>query len=486
MLIGYWYEKPAASMAAIKAFLVNRVADCGLVLALAALFYIFKSLHIDTILQHAHQQQLTVFHFLSYDINALECICLLLLIGAMGKSAQLGLHTWLPDAMEGPTPVSALIHAATMVTAGVFLIARFSPLFELAPLARTTMTIVGALTALYAATIAVTQNDIKRIIAYSTCSQLGYMFFAAGLSAYNLSIFHLATHACFKALLFLGAGSVIHALSDEQDIRKMGGIWRSIPITFIFMIIGSLALTGIPFFAGYYSKDLILEACWEDGTTIGHFAFWVGISVAALTALYSWRLIYIVFIGKPRADDHVMGHIHEPGLTMLLPQLLLATGSLFMGMIGKDYIMSNDFWNQSIVVLVLSKYHVSTLIEHLPVQAALLGIAAATLLYAFWTRAPDIISRQFPGIYKFIYNKWYFDELYQVIIVRPIITLGQFFWQRGDMRIIDHGGIHGITRWAQQLSHHLKIIQSGYIYHYALIMIIGIILTLGWLLVTSL
>lgn len=484
LLIGYWYEKPTANTAAVKAFIVNRIADCGLVLALGAIFYLFKSVHIDTILSHAHEHQLTIFQFWKYDINALEVICLLLLVGAMGKSAQLGLHTWLPDAMEGPTPVSALIHAATMVTAGVFLMARFSPLFELAPIARMTVTIVGALTALFAATVALTQNDIKRIIAYSTCSQLGYMFFAAGLSAYNLSIFHLATHAFFKALLFLGAGSVIHALADEQDIRNMGGLWKKIPITFAFMLVGSLALAGIPFFAGYYSKDLILEAAWENGTTVGHLAFWIGIAVAFLTALYSWRLLYTVFLGKPRADQHTIGHVHEPGLTMLIPQLVLAVGALFAGMLGKDYVLSADFWNQSIAFFTHSIHNVSTLIEHLPVEAAVGGIVMATIFYALFTTLPNKISSWFNGLYKFFYNKWYFDELYQDLITKPTLKIGQIFWQRGDVKIIDYYGPDGITRWTHRMAQRINTIQSGYIYHYALVMIIGVAATITWLLVT--
>ena len=484
LLIGYWYEKPTANKAAVKAFIVNRIADCGLVLALGALFYLFKSLHIATILSHAHEQQLAVFRFWHYDINAIEVICLLLLVGAMGKSAQLGLHTWLPDAMEGPTPVSALIHAATMVTAGVFLIARLSPLFELAPMARMAVTIVGALTALFAATVALTQNDIKRIIAYSTCSQLGYMFFAAGLSAYNLSIFHLATHAFFKALLFLGAGSVIHALADEQDIRKMGGLWRKIPVTFAFMLVGSLALTGIPFFAGYYSKDLILEAAWENGTTVGHFAFWVGITVAFLTALYSWRLLYTVFMGKPRAERHTTDHVHDPGMTMLLPQLVLTVGALFAGMVGKDYILNADFWNQSLVLFSHSTHRVVSLIERLPVIAAMGGILLATLFYVLFPSIPNKLSLWFSRIYKFFHNKWYFDELYQMLIIKPVLKIGQLFWQRGDVKIIDYYGPDGITRWAERMAQRVSTLQSGYIYHYALVMIVGVVATVTWLLVT--
>ncbi len=484
LLIGYWYEKPSANAASIKAFVVNRVGDLGLIIALGGLFLLFRSLDIQTILLSIKDSTGVAFQFAGHSFDALEVISLLLFIGAMGKSAQLGLHVWLPDAMEGPTPVSALIHAATMVTAGVFLLARLSPLFELAPFTRDIITLMGALTAFFAATVALTQNDIKRIIAYSTCSQLGYMFFAAGVSAYNVSIFHLTTHAFFKALLFLGAGSVIHAMSDEQDIRKMGGIWRAIPITFCIMWIGSLALAGVPFFAGYYSKDAILEAAWMAGTPTARVAFWAGIIAAFLTAFYSWRLLYMVFTGEPRADERVMGHLHEPGLSMLLPLFVLALGAVFAGYVGVNYFMDPSFWGNSIIVQGHHHASMPAIIEHLPIYVGFAGIFLATLLYVYRPNIPSKIANLTPKLYQFSYNKWYFDEVYNTFIVKPLGCLGEIFWKKGDTALIDGYGPNGIAAWATRVSRRLSWLQSGYVYHYALVMIISMMIGMAWLLLT--
>ncbi|MGB1548098.1 MAG: NADH-quinone oxidoreductase subunit L, partial [Alphaproteobacteria bacterium] len=389
LLIGFWYDRPSANAAAIKAFLVNRVGDFGFGLGIFGVFYLFGSVYFDVIFASAPEKAGTLLNFLGEDFDALTVLCLLLFVGAMGKSAQLGLHTWLPDAMEGPTPVSALIHAATMVTAGVFMVARLSPLFEYAPIALNVVAIVGASTAFFAATVGLVQNDIKRVIAYSTCSQLGYMFFAAGVSAYAASIFHLMTHAFFKALLFLAAGSVIHAFSDEQDMRKMGGVWKKIPVTYTLMWIGSLALAGVPFFAGYYSKDMILESAYAAHTLVGQYAFWLGAGAAALTAFYSWRLILMTFHGKPRADAHVMEHVHESPKVMLLPLVVLALGAIFTGYAGYEYFVGHGmdaFWRDAILVLpehsaIRDAHHVPEWVKLLPVAMGVVGIAIAYLFY---------------------------------------------------------------------------------------------------------
>ena len=343
LLIGFWYKKPSANAAAIKAFLVNRVGDFGFALGIFAIFMVFGTLSFDAVFSNAHQFVGHSFLFLGHKLDVLTTICILLFIGAMGKSAQLGLHTWLPDAMEGPTPVSALIHAATMVTAGVFMVCRCSPLFELSPTALSFVTFIGASTAIFAATVGVTQNDIKRVIAYSTCSQLGYMFFAAGVSAYGAAIFHLFTHAFFKALLFLGAGSVIHAMSDEQDMRNMGGIWKKIPFTYAMMLVGSLALTGVPLFAGYYSKDMIIESAYAAHTGIGDYAFVMGVAAAFLTSFYSWRLLFMTFHGKPRASEAVMHHVHELPAVMTIPLAILAAGAVAAGFLFFHYFVGAGY-----------------------------------------------------------------------------------------------------------------------------------------------
>lgn len=480
LLIGFWYHKPSASAAAIKAFVVNRVGDLGLVLGIGLLYGLYGTLDIKTLLSLCTQYPHDTLSFAGMSVNALEVAAILLFVGAMGKSAQLGLHTWLPDAMEGPTPVSALIHAATMVTAGVFLLARLSPLYELAPHARTLVTVVGATTAFFAGTVALTQNDIKRVIAYSTCSQLGYMFFAAGVSAYGVSIFHLVTHAFFKALLFLGAGAVIHALSDEQDLRKMGGIWRAVPVSCTMMWIGSLALAGIPFFAGYYSKDAILAAAWHADSAAGHYAFWMGIGAAFLTAFYSWRLLYLAFAGKPRADEKVMGHLHEPGFTMLIPLLLLSIGALFSGYLGNPFVGDKAFWSGALVVT--EEGHLPGLLHYLPTLAGGSGIVLATYFYLKAQGVIDHIAQRFQGLYQFLLNKWYFDELYEIVFVKSAKALGLFFWQKGDQKTIDGYGPDGIARWSLAVAARASEFQTGYLTHYVFVMLLAVGITVGALL----
>ena len=413
----------------------------------------------------------------------------------MGKSAQLGLHTWLPDAMEGPTPVSALIHAATMVTAGVFMVARLSPIIEYSDTALAVITLVGAATAFFAATIGCVQNDIKRVIAYSTCSQLGYMFFACGVSAYSAGVFHLMTHGFFKALLFLGAGSVIHAMSDEQDMRKMGGIWHKIKITYILMWIGNLALAGVPFFAGFYSKDAILESAFAAHTTVGTIAFWLGIAAALMTAFYSWRLLFMTFHGEPRADDHTMAHVHESPPVMLLPLIPLALGALLAGWVAHGWFMDPEqmdaFWNGAIFVLkdvhpaVYEARHVPTWVKVLPVLCGATGISLAWLLYIKFPDIPGRIAGRFQGIYQFLLNKWYWDELYDYILVKPCFYLGRVLWKGGDGIIIDGGGPNGMAFLTRMASKGAARIQSGFVYHYAFAMLIGVVLLVSWYLLVK-
>jgi NADH-quinone oxidoreductase subunit L len=480
LLIGFWYERPKAASAAMKAFVVNRIGDAGLVLAMGGLFLLFGSLDFNTILTALPTTQLPTLALAGYAINPYELIGFCLLLGAMGKSAQFGLHVWLPDAMEGPTPVSALIHAATMVTAGIFLIVRFSPLYELAPIAKETLLWVGIITAFFAGTVALTQNDIKRVIAYSTCSQLGYMMTACGCGAYNAAIFHLSTHAFFKALLFLGAGSVIHAMSDEQDMQKMGGIARLIPKTYAFMWIGSLALAGIPFFAGFYSKDAILDALYNSHHPV---AYAVGILVVILTSFYSWRLLWLTFHGEPHANEHVMAHVHESNLLILVPLGLLSIGAIFSGMVGHAlFINQIGFnWQNALVVLKEPANHLPFLIDHLPFIMASIGIAGTIYLYGIKPKLLDRLANQ--PFYSFSYNKWLIDELYNKIINRPALTLGNLLWKTGDQNIIDRFGPNGVANACLALSHTNHHIQTGYIYHYALGIIIGLI-ALSFLLLT--
>ncbi len=491
LLIGFWFKKPSACAAAIKAFVVNRVGDFGFLLGIFGIFFLFDAINFDTIFQAVPAKADATVHFFSRDWHAMTIICLLLFVGSMGKSAQLLLHTWLPDAMEGPTPVSALIHAATMVTAGVFLVARMSPLFEMAPDALTVVTIVGASTAFFAATVGCVQNDIKRIIAYSTCSQLGYMFFACGVGAYQAGVFHLMTHAWFKALLFLSAGSVIHAMSDEQDIRRMGGIWKKIPFTYTVMWIGSLALAGIPFFAGYYSKDMILEVAWGADTPVGRLAFIMGILAAFMTAFYSWRLLFLTFHGAPRADHHTMEHVHESPLIMTIPLAGLTLGALFSGYLGYEYFVGHhnvEFWNGAIgkapgKEILEAAHHVPGWVVAAPLVVSVTGILLAYIFYIRRTDIPGKIAGAFPGVYQFLLNKWYFDELYDIIFTRNVFRLGRLFWKRGDAGIIDRFGPDGLSELVARSAKRLGAVQTGYLYHYAFAMIVGIAILVTWFVV---
>jgi NADH-quinone oxidoreductase subunit L len=495
LLIGFWYEKPSANAAAIKAFIVNRIGDVGLALGICAIFYQFQTIDYSNLFEilKAFGQESTArptLHYLGGNLDALNLIGILLFIGAMGKSAQLGLHTWLPDAMEGPTPVSALIHAATMVTAGVFLVVRMSPLYELTPWVRDFICIVGASTALFAALIALTQHDIKRIIAYSTCSQLGYMFLAAGVSAYGAAMFHLFTHAFFKALLFLGAGSVIHAMSDEQDIRRMGGIKSMIPVTYAMMWIGSIALAGLPFFAGYYSKDAILEAAFLRGSFVGELSFVVGLVVAILTAFYSWRLLILTFHGAPRADDRVMAHVHKPPLTIKVPLFILAFGAIIAGYLGQDIFLNQQFWEKAIVSVGSGKeVHTGAFIHYLmnilPTLCAVSGIYMAFLFYGKKHDIPNYLTSRWKRTYQFILNKGYFDELYDRIFVNRIFSLGRLFWKKGDVQLIDYYGPDGISQVSLRIADVARRLQTGFMYHYAFAMMVGIVILTTWLLIAK-
>jgi NADH-quinone oxidoreductase subunit L len=491
LLIGYWYDRPAANAAAIKAFIVNRIGDLAFVIGVALVFLKFGSVEFGTIFPAVAQHRADTYSVLGGTFPAFEVIGVLLFIGAMGKSAQIGLHVWLPDAMEGPTPVSALIHAATMVTAGVFLVARMSPLYEFAPFALGMVTFIGATTALFAATIGCVQNDIKRVIAYSTCSQLGYMFVAAGVGAFQVSIFHLITHAFFKALLFLSAGSVIHAMSDEQDMRKMGGLWRFIPWTCAVMWVGNLALSGIPPFAGYYSKDAIISAAYASGTGIGMYGFVCTVLAAFLTAFYSWRLLILTFYGKPRADHHVMEHVHESPAVMIVPLLILATGAIVAGKLLDHWFIGEawqSFWNGSI--FNAPSNHVLAALEQVPRWAemaplvvGLAGIALAYVMYMFFPLLPMRLATSFRGIYLLLLNKWYFDELYDAIFVQPMLRLARMLWQTGDATLID-GVPNGLAELTVDGSRQAVKIQTGSIAVYAFVMLIGVVALVGLFLVT--
>jgi NADH-quinone oxidoreductase subunit L len=490
LLIGYWYDRPAACAAAIKAFIVNRVADLPFAVGLALIFFKFGSIEFPVIFPAVAQHAADTYSLFGSSYSAIEVIGFLLFIGAMGKSAQIGLHVWLPDAMEGPTPVSALIHAATMVTAGVFMMARMSPLMEYAPTALGFVTFIGASTALFAATVGCAQNDIKRVIAYSTCSQLGYMFVAVGVGVYQAAIFHLITHAFFKALLFLGAGSVIHAMSDEQDMRKMGGIWKLIPVTYTVMWIGNLALAGVFPFAGYYSKDAIVTSAYAAGTGIGMYGFICTVLAAFLTAFYSWRLLIMTFHGKPRADHHVMEHVHESPAVMLIPLILLATGAVIAGFSLHSWFIGDDwpaFWRGSI--FNGAHNHVLAGIEHVPgwVDAAptvvgLAGIALAYLMYMVSPLMPMRLAETFRPVYLFLLNKWYFDELYNTIFVQPAIRLARALWQTGDVSVID-GVPNGLAALTVDGSRQAVKVQTGSLAVYAFVMLIGVVVLVGIFLV---
>jgi NADH-quinone oxidoreductase subunit L len=486
LLIGYWYDRPSANAAAIKAFVVNRVADLPFAVGLALIFFKFGSVEFGVIFPAMAQHGADTYALFGTTFSAIEVIGFLLFIGAMGKSAQLGFHVWLPDAMEGPTPVSALIHAATMVTAGVFLMARMSPLMEYAPYALGFVTFIGASTALFAATVGCCQNDIKRVIAYSTCSQLGYMFAAVGVGAYQASVFHLITHAFFKALLFLSAGSVIHAMSDEQDMRNMGGLAKFIPITCTVMWIGNLALAGIPPLAGSYSKDAIISATYASGTGIGMYAFICTLLAAFLTAFYSWRLLFMTFHGKSRADHHVLEHAHESPWVMLGPLVVLAIGAVTAGWALHTWFIGADwphFWNGAIFngphnEVIENLEHVPEWVELAPLVLAVLGIALAYVMYIANPLLPVRLAQSFGPIYRFLLNKWYFDELYNVIFVQPALRLARVFWQVGDVTIID-GVPNGLAELTSDGSREIVKLQTGSLAVYAFAMLIGVVVLVG-------
>jgi len=521
LLIGFWFKKPSASAAAIKAFVVNRVGDLGFMLGIFGTFLVFNTVSIPEILVRAPGMAGSTIGFLGYRWDTMTILCILLFIGAMGKSAQLGLHTWLPDAMEGPTPVSALIHAATMVTAGVFMVCRLSPMFEVSPIALDIVTYVGAATCFFAATIGLTQWDIKRVIAYSTCSQLGYMFFAAGVGAYNAAMFHLFTHAFFKALLFLGAGSVIHAMHHEQDMRFYGGLRKQIPLTFWAMMAGTLAITGVGVywlhagFAGFHSKDAILEAAFASGKEAGQFAFWVGVTAALMTSFYSWRLMFLTFFGKPRwagsehiqhavhddhhgHDDHAHGHAHhddgtagyhphESPLSMLIPLGVLTLGAVFAGWVfSHGFLESAEFWGGSLFYnehLMHAMHEVPLWVKLSATIVMLIGLSGAWYAYIRNPEFPSKVVDQIDVLYRFVYNKWYFDELYNFLFVRPAFWLGDKFWKLGDIGFIDRFGPNGAAWTVQQGTRFAQKVQSGYLYSYALVMLLGLTAAITWIMV---
>ncbi|MDQ2083102.1 NADH-quinone oxidoreductase subunit L [Xanthobacteraceae bacterium Astr-EGSB] len=492
LLIGFWYHKPEANAAAIKAFLVNRVGDFGFSLGIFAVFYLTGAVDFDTIFAQAPALSGKTFHFLSWDLDALTVVCLLLFMGAMGKSAQFLLHTWLPDAMEGPTPVSALIHAATMVTAGVFMVARLSPLFELAPIAQSVVIFIGASTALFAATVGLVQNDIKRIVAYSTCSQLGYMFVAMGVGAYSVGMFHLFTHAFFKALLFLGCGAVIIAMHHEQDIRRMGGLKSRIPFTYWMMFIGTLALTGFPFTAGYFSKDAIIEAAFVGHNPMAIYGFVCTVIAAGLTSFYSWRLMFKTFHGEPH-DHHHHEAAHEPHITMLVPLGALATGAILAGMPFKELFAGHgvaEFFRGSLTFAAGNKvleemHHVPVWVALTPTVMMALGLLVA---WQFYIRRPDIpaaLARQYKPLYTFLLNKWYFDELYDFLFVKPAMWIGRTLWKRGDGWLIDGFGPDGVSARVLDVTRNVVRLQTGYLYHYAFAMLIGVAAFITWFMFAS-
>ena len=485
LLIGFWYKRNTANNAAIKAFIVNRVGDFGLAIGIFLIFFHFGTTNYSELFSMIPENANQKINFIIGEVNLISAVCIFLFIGAMGKSAQFILHTWLPDAMEGPTPVSALIHAATMVTAGVFLVVRCSPIFEFSPLALNLVAIVGMLTAVFAASVALVQNDIKKVIAYSTCSQLGYMFFAAGVGAYHIAMFHLFTHAFFKALLFLGAGSVIHAFNDEQDIEKMGGVWKKIPYTTLFMLIGTLALTGFPFLSGFYSKDAIIEFAFLKGSSIGNYVAVIGIFTAFLTSIYSWRLFLKTFFGEYKNKSIDIKKVHESPLTMTLPLLLLAIGSIAAGFIFKDIFIgqqSSEFWGNSIFFIEKIE------LENIPLWLVLLtpiivlfAIPISYYLYQKNTKVLEDFKKTNSPLYNFLLNKWYVDELYDFLFVNPIKRLGLIFWKKGDQNTIDKFGPDGVSRLVKYISNKASQFQTGYIYDYAFVMLIGLTILITYL-----
>ncbi|WP_422358051.1 NADH-quinone oxidoreductase subunit L [Qipengyuania flava] len=511
LLIGFWFRKPSASAAAIKAFVVNRVGDLGFMLGIFGTYLVFDTVSITEILAAAPGMSGATIGFLGYNVYTMDVLCVLLFIGAMGKSAQLGLHTWLPDAMEGPTPVSALIHAATMVTAGVFMVCRLSPMFETAPVALGLVTFIGAATCIFAATVGTTQWDIKRVIAYSTCSQLGYMFFAAGVGAYGAAMFHLFTHAFFKALLFLGAGSVIYAMHHEQDMRYYGELRKHIPLTFWAMMAGTLAITGVGIyhlgagFAGFWSKDAILEVAYGRGTELGNFAFWMGTFAALLTSFYSWRLMFLTFWGKPRwiESEHIQHsvhktpeeagedttggyHPHESPLTMLIPLGVLSIGAVLAGQVfAPTFLDDAAFWGSSIFYnepLIHAMHNVPYLVKYAALIVMVIGLVVAWYAYIKDTSIPAKTAEQLGPIYRFLYNKWYFDELYHYLFVVPAFWLGRQFWKIGDVGTIDRFGPNGIAWVVEKGSVGARKFQTGYLYSYALVMLLGLVAAITWVL----
>ena len=488
LLIGFWYHKPSANAAAIKAFIVNRVGDFGFALGIFAIFTLFNSVQYDTVFASAPDHVGETMQFLAWRVDALTLICLLLFMGAMGKSAQFLLHTWLPDAMEGPTPVSALIHAATMVTAGVFMVARLSPLFELAPIALGFVAIIGATTAFFAATVGLVQTDIKRVVAYSTCSQLGYMFAAEGVGAYGAGMFHLFTHASFKALLFLGAGAVIHALHHEQDLRRMGALRKVLPFTWAMMLIGTLSLTGFPFTAGFVSKDAIIEATYAAHSWVGNYAFVLTLIAAVLTSFYSWRLMFLAFEGKPREPKDVLAHAHEPPWTMGIPLALLALGALLLGGLFAHLFIGNgqtEFWRGSLVTHEGAHHEMPLWVMLAPTIAMALGLVTAWYFYIRNPLVPFGLAKRFRGAHQFLLNAWYFDALYDALFVRPAKRLGRFLWKTGDGTIIDGLGPDGISARVIDITNRVVKLQSGYIYHYAFVMLIGVAALITYFLFAS-
>ena len=493
LLIGFWFKKASANAAAIKAFVVNRVGDFGLILGMAAIYFSVGSLQFDAVFASAEALAGGQFDFLGMTVPMLTTICLLLFMGAMGKSAQFLLHTWLPDAMEGPTPVSALIHAATMVTAGVFLVARCSPLFELSPTALNVVVVVGALTAFFAATVGLVQNDIKRVIAYSTCSQLGYMFVGLGIGAYQAAMFHLLTHAFFKALLFLGAGSVIHAMGDEQDMRKMGGLRQLIPATFLMMFIGTIALTGFPLTAGYYSKDAIIEGAFAASAAPHMFAFVLLVVAAFFTSFYSWRLMFMTFFGTARCSNETLSHVHESPPVMLIPLVILSFGALFAGAVFAGLFVGgeqNGFWAGSIFTaadnqILVELKQVPGWVVLSPLIMMISGFVLAWVMYIYRPAWPGEIAEQHDLVYKFLLNKWYFDEIYDFIFVRPAKWLARLFWKGGDGYVIDGFGPDGIAANVLRVTRRMVALQTGYVYHYAFVMLLGVAGFVSWLMLTG-
>ena len=483
LLIGFWHHKKSANDAAIKAFILNRIGDFGYLLGIVGIFFVFNTIYFDEIFYQIDFFKNQNINFLGFKVPTLDTLCILLFIGAMGKSAQLGLHTWLPDAMEGPTPVSALIHAATMVTAGVFMVCRMSPLFANAEIASSFVIFIGASTAIFAASIAITQNDIKRVIAYSTCSQLGYMFFAAGIGAYTSSMFHLMTHGFFKALLFLSAGSVIHAMKNEQDMRKMGGLSKKIPLTTTLMWIGSLAIIGFPFFSGYYSKESILESTYFSNTSLSIFAYFIGLFTATLTAFYSWRVLFMTFHGENRSAKDVYDEAHESPLIMIIPLIFLAIGSIVVGFAFVDLFVGNNsikFWGNSIIIQNQHSEIMPFTQMFMIKLFSVAGLFIALLFYYYNTKLPIIFINKIRPLYLLSFNKWYVDEIYKKIFINSSFYLAFVLWKKGDEGTIDYFGPDGLSKMVKKFANACGKIQTGYLYHYAFAMLIGLIGFLSW------